>query len=345
MKKRYFCIVAAGLLLMSCAGSSDKGPSNIASAGDVTALRHDLAQVSCPVESDLRGEGVGTNASEALSMAQAEIARQIHSSVQAVNTSLKRSERNEGKETITASFSMRNEVSSSLENAEDARLVKSSNIVGAVGTVACMSRSDAVKPYLVQKSQKSDSLSRSLLSYFEQTNPKEKIRLASEIESLYYSLDLVCKVISSLTVSTAIQEELKASYATFQKDFSQWKSNLKFYFMDQEYSDSRLKNLETSLFAELSKSIPMELTRERYENGVHFVMQGSVSCGKSSFGLSCKVPLVLRGESDTGESYFILEQTFKGTGRHDEDEAMNNLHANLNKKSLNPWITEIEMWK
>jgi len=342
MKKRYFCIVAAGVLFMSCAGTSGNGAPN---ASDVTALRNELAQANCPAESDLRGEGVGANASEALSLAQAEIARQIHSSVQAANTSLKRSERSEGKETITASYSMQSEVSAKLENAEDARLVKSSSIAGAAGAVACMSRVDAAKPYQVQKSQKSDSLNRSLLSYFEQTNPKEKIRLASEIETQYYALDFACKVLSSLIGSTSIQSDLESSYASFQKDFAEWKSNLKFYFIDQEFEDPRLKTLETSVFAELSKRLPMELTKERHENGVHFVMQGSVSCGKGSFGPSCKVPLVLRGESAEGDSYFMLEQTFKGSGRHDENEAMNNLYGNVNEKSLNAWIAELEKWK
>ena len=104
-----------------------------------------------------------------------QIAIQIQSSVTSISKAQVGSDVNaEGKESVTSSYERTSQVSATLRNRQDVRVLETVAREGVVGVVACMSKSDAAKPYREDYQSARDALVSSM-AVLEMTNhPLEK---------------------------------------------------------------------------------------------------------------------------------------------------------------------------
>lgn len=296
---------------------------------------------SCSDPSDIRGEGVASDYQQALAFAQKNIAAQIQSSVEATTqTSLSQTEDAANHEIIKSSFEMESRLFTHLDNAQDIHVVTTQFQNGSVKVVACMTRSDAMKPFVLKSKLLQDSLQLYAKSYEGATHPLQKneiYRLARNIYIQYLANRNVLQTFGSVDASesAAVDED----YSAMNHDFSNFLTNYAIYFTAPE------NELERSIFSVISQYFNVVLGDCKGGLLLKASSQNQ-TCKEGSVGIKCSLTLVLTGSSCEGERYFELNANVAGVGKYDESEAMERLNENVQKAEwFSEWRHELDRWR
>ncbi|MBR2307671.1 MAG: hypothetical protein IKA48_10815, partial [Fibrobacter sp.] len=148
-------------------------------------VSHELELFTCP-EGNLRGSGLAGDYDHALENAVNQIAIQIQSSVTSISKAQVGSDVNaEGKESVTSSYERTSQVSATIRNRQDVRVLETVARQGVVGVVACMAKTDAAKPYREDYQSARDALVSSM-AVLEMTNhPLEKFANYDKMTAAY----------------------------------------------------------------------------------------------------------------------------------------------------------------
>jgi len=328
-------LIPVALLLAACSSSSPKSEST-----STPVARQGAPVGVCPGD-DLRGEGVGIDYQQALVMAQKAIAGQIQSAVSASTHSRVSSvEDSDGNEIIQSSFDMETKVLTNLENAQDARVVLNHPHDGKVKVVACMSRSDAMKPFNLKARVLQDSLHLVAKSYEGTAHPLQKNKAYRSGRGMYIRYMANRNILQGFgMVDPAASAAADADYAYMHNDFSNFLASYAIYFESPE------NDLEQSVFSVVSQNF--NVVGGQCKGGL-VLRAGSqnLNCKEGGFGIKCSVSLTLSGSSCDGERYFDLQANVAGTGKYDEAEAMDRLNKNVQKAEWLPeWRRELNRWR
>lgn len=335
---KFISALFLALLIVACSSSSPQ-QENVATAKPV--LPQVQTEVSCAEESDLRGEGVGPNYQQALVIAQKGIAAQIQSSVSAVSRSVvSQVEDSDGNEIIKSSYDVEASVLTRLENAQDVKVVQNQPYKGQVKVVACMSRSDAVKPFKIKSRILQDSLHISTKAFEGALHPLLKGKFYRNGRQTYIEYVANRNILQSFgAVDSAASAAVNADYSLMHKSYSDFVAN---YVISFENPSNELEQL---VFAEISKNY--KVVGGSCKGGLH-LKAGSqnLNCKEGSLGIKCSVTLTLSGSSCEGELYFDLQASVAGAGKYDESEAMEKLNKNVQKAEwLSQWSDVLNQWR
>jgi len=329
-------LIPIALLLAACSSSSPKSD-----AQSVSVVGQGAPVGVCPDDSDLRGEGVGADYQQALVMAQKAIAGQIQSTVSASSRShVSSTEDADGNEILKSSFEMETKVLMDLDNAQDAKAVSSQPYNGKVKVVACMSRSDAMKPFNLKARVLQDSLHLVAKSYEGTVHPLQKNKTYLKGRSLYIRYVANRNILQGFgVVDSSASAAADQDYAYMHSDFSDFLSTYAIYFESPE------DDFEQSVFSVISQNF--SVVRGQCRGGL--VLKAgtqNLKCSEGGFGIKCSVTLTLSGSSCDGERYFDLQAIVAGTGKYDESEAMDRLNKNVQKAEWLPdWRRELNRWR
>lgn len=304
-------------------------------------VSHELELYTCP-EGNLRGSGLAGDYDHALENAVNQIAIQIQSSVTSISKAQVGSDVNaEGKESVTSSYERTSQVSATLRNRQDVRVLETVAREGVVGVVACMSKSDAAKPYREDYQSARDALVSSM-AVLEMTNhPLEKFANYDKMTAAYSHYRESAQVLQSLGFADN-QAEIEESYNKALEGYKEFKSRYHIYFEGVLEAEEGAK-----IFQELSKKVFLQTVLDSTcEIGLVLSLELSdPKCKEGGLGVTCTEVVALNGSSCKGETYFTLGATLKGVGRFDEEEAKQKLVNSIEKGDLlADWWKELERW-
>lgn len=324
--------------------------AGVAQAEPGKPLLEQLSQFSCPSADYIRGQGTGKNPAEARLSAQTDIALQIQSSlVSQMEFTKKSSVDAYGEETLEEAYAASTETRTSLKNAQDAKVVASLVQGEAFGSVACMSRPDAAKPYLNELAKLREDAAASLKIFNENKHPRECSKAFKQARKIFGKMILRMDVVRSLGVpyDDSISEEFSAA----QKRYSDMRSRFVLHYAKdpgEEGADAgekiEIAKLQKLFFERLSKDF--SLVESECDQGLLLKMSlQKIKCKESSFGTSCALDATLSGYSCSGEKFFDLNASVKGTGRYDESEAKERIEKSLLEGDwYEPWKNELKNW-
>lgn len=332
-------IAVAALLICACAG--DKTGVEVSSKTKMDSLHERLRLLSCPEETDLRGQGVAESPQAAQLIAQKDLASQIQASVVAA-TALKKSETvdAEGNEILRSSLDINSRVFTRLENAQDARVEASITQNEKTGVVVCMSRENAVKPYSFRAKLLQDSLHLMAKTYEGAVHPLLKNKTYKKARAAYIRFVATRNVLDSFgNPKDEVSESAEADYAYMHEDFTQFLSSYAMYFATPK------TEIERNIFSVVSQNFTV-LTGSCSGGIVLTASEGSPKCADVSMGVKCSTTISLSGSSCEGETYFTLLADVSGVARYDKSEAMDLLSKNVAKAEWLPeWRLELNRWR
>lgn len=298
-----------------------------------------LAMELCPEASNLRGVGIAMSEQEAKLLAQKDIASQIQSSVTAeIRSVAKQAVSVDGNSFYEESQSRDVVLNSHLENAADARAVSTLYNGNEFGILACMSREDAAKPFVLDYEILRDSLLLTTSVFEKILHPVEKQGSYENSLELYLRYKAVLNVLKTLEVKVDSISKADSAFAWMQAAYSTFRSEYKLYFVADE------NEFANAAFSQMSKKYPLQ--RSACESGLCLNFDVTEPrCKEGGLGVSCAVDLSLRGSSVAGEEFFRLQAVVKGNGRYEQSEAIEALQKNLNAAAwLDAWKTELDKW-
>ena len=294
----------------------------------------------CP-EGNLSGSGLAGDYDHALENAVNRIAVQIQSSVTSTSTLKTNSDiATDGNESISSSYQKESQVTATIRNRQDVRVLQTVARDGVVGVVACMDKSDAAKPFRVEYQEARDALVSVIAVISMVTHPLEKFDNYDKMKAAYARYRESSHILQSLGFNED-QGEIEENYRKAIEAYSDFKSRYKIYI------DGAIETEEgRDIFEQLSKDIKIQSLEESCEDGLVLELEiAAPKCKEGGFGVSCSEMVALTGKSCGGETYFTLGGTLKGIGRMDENEAKANLIKNSKKNDfVLKWKKELERW-
>lgn len=332
------------LLLVACSSGTIQKEAEpaVAVATSAESLLNESATVSCPAETDLRGEGVAADYEQALTIAQKSVSAQIQSTVSASSRSkVVQTEDADGNEIVQSSFDLESKVLTRLENAQDVKVVSNETVAGGkVKVVACMSRSDAMKPFVLKSRILQDSLYLLSKTYEGASHPIQKNKAYKDVRREYISYVTNRNILESFgMVDQAASAVADSEYVAVHSDFANFLMSYAFYFATPE------NEMEQSIFSVVSKNF--SVIGGECKGGI-ILKAGSqnLNCKEGSLGIKCSVTLTLTGSSCEGERYFDLQETVAGSGKYTEAEAIEKLNKNIQKAEwFAEWRRELNRWR
>ncbi len=302
-----------------------------------------LQSYACPNGDDLRGLGFADDASAALALAQKDISAKIQSVVVAKTVETRRADVDAaGKESIQSSFEAKTQVFTQLQNAQDARPVATLTVGGKFGVAACMTRSDAAKPFVRELEITQDSLMLALKIFDEQKHPIVKNNAFKAAQDLYARTVSIETLLAGLGVAS--ENKTKTVFDSAQQNYNAFRSQYAFYFQT-EGADASMQQLRRAVFERFSAKYPVR-TAECKDGLLLKLELSPVECAEGSLGISCTTDLFLSGSNSEGESYFGLHAKVNGSGRYDVNEAKSRLKDNISKGDwFNEWVPELDKWR
>lgn len=234
---KFLVASAVAFVLCSCAGSASKddaaearAKAEAAYADSVRMSQMDPAQVSCPADLGLRGQGVAGSYQTALMLAQRDIAAQIESEVKSKTEVSTTSETDaEGNEIVQSSYAARSQLLTKLENAQDAKVVFQREKEGKISVVACMSYANAALPFQKKFGSLQDSVKLGIAIFQKQTHPLERHEAYKKAKNQFAKMQAVEHILAGLgfadTSSAALNrefEQVKTGYAQFRAGFAMY---------------------------------------------------------------------------------------------------------------------------
>lgn len=289
----------------------------------------------------MRGSGLAGDYDHALENAVNRIAVQIQSSVTSTSTLKTNSDvAADGNESITSSYQKESQVTATIRNRQDVRVLQTVARDGVVGVVACMDKSDAAKPFRVEYQEARDALVSVIAVISMVTHPLEKFDNYDKMVAAYARYRESSHILQSLGFNED-QGEIEENYRKATEAYIDFKSRYKIYI------DGAIETEEGRvIFGQLSKDFKIQSLEESCEEGLVLELETAMpKCKEGGFGVSCSEMVALTGKSCGGETYFTLGGTLKGIGRMDETEAKANLLKNTVKNDfVVKWKKEIERW-
>lgn len=320
---------------------SQQMQSAVESSGPLLEM---LQSHACPNADDLRGQGVADNASSALTIAQKDIAAKIQSVVVAKTEETRKSNVDAaGNETLQSSFETNTQVITRLQNAQDARSIATLTQGGKFGVVACMTKSDAAKPFIRESALLQDSVKLALKIFEEQKHPvirNNAFKAASEMYSRSLSIGALLE-----GLNVRFDNKVKADFESGQQKYNEFRSQYAFYYQVVN-SDASVAPQVRSVFERISAKYPLRVA-DCSNNGLLLKLDvAQETCSEGSLGIACTTTLNLEGSSCDGESYFSVNAKVKGSGRYDVNEAKERLNENISKGDwFNDWTVELDKWR
>ena len=308
------------------------------------SLSEMLQAHACPNADDLRGQGIADNASSAVTIAQKDIAAKIQSVVIAKTEETRKSNVDAaGNETLQSSFETNTQVITQLQNAQDARSIATLAQGGKYGVVACMTKSDAAKPFIRESALLQDSIKLALKIFEEQKHPvirNNAFKAASEMYSRTLSIGTLLE-----GLNVRFENKVKADFESEQQKYNEFRSQYAFYYKVDE-SDMSVMPQRRAVFERISAKYPVRVA-DCSNNGLLLKLDVSPeSCSEGSLGIACTTTLNLDGSNCDGESYFSVRAKVKGSGRYDVNEAKERLNENISKGDwFNEWAVELDKWR
>ncbi len=297
----------------------------------------------CPNADDLRGQGIADDPNSALVIAQKDIAAKIQSVVVAKTDETRKSNVDAfGRETIESSFEANTQVFTQLRNAQDAKPVATLTGAGKYGVVACMSKSDAAKPFLNEANLLQDSVTLALKIFEEQKHPVIKNNAFKAAQEMYARMQLDVALLAGLGVN--FENKVKGALDLGQQNYNAFRAQYAFYYKVDDF-DQSVQQQRRAVFERLSVKYPVRAAE--CVNGLLLKLDVSpVACSEGSLGISCTTDLYLTGSNCDGEDYFSLHAKVKGSGRYDVNEAKNRLNDNISRGDwFNEWTQELDKWR
>jgi hypothetical protein len=308
------------------------------------SLSEMLQAHACPNADDLRGQGIADNASSALTIAQKDIAAKIQSVVVAKTEETRKSNVDvAGNETLQSSFETNTQVITQLQNAQDARSIATLTQAGKFGVVACMTKSDAAKPFVREAALLQDSVKLALKIFEEQKHPVIRNNAFKAASDMYSRILSIGTLLEGLNVK--FDNKVKADFETEQQKYNDFRSQYAFYYQVLN-SDASVAPQIRAVFERISAKYPLRVA-DCSNNGLLLKLDVSPeSCSEGSLGIACTTTLNLEGSNCEGESYFSVNAKVKGNGRYDVNEAKERLNENISRGDwFNEWAVELDKWR
>ncbi|MCL2259861.1 MAG: LPP20 family lipoprotein [Fibromonadales bacterium] len=298
-----------------------------------------LSVVQC-ASGDFRGVGIAQNENEAIAQARSMIASQIKSSVSYKSESKTDQRIVAGKEQLDSRNTMRTQQESNLLNAQDVQVKTSIVKSGSYGVVACMSRTNAAKPYAARQMRIADSLSILAQAVSVEKSPKSK-RALWQRTSVFYSEYLENdKVLQSLGLPSEKNEEILKLYEFVKSDYQNFCSNQEIYWAGADNYGSKI------LHSKLSGDFVMK--PGKCENGLQLsLLDSDVQCEyKASLGnYMCLFRPILKGESCAGEVFFQLPlNPALSIASKTPQAAENKLEVRIRNADIGEWKQDLKKW-
>ena len=322
------------------AAKSPNAPVAVESSVPLSEMLHSHA---CPNADDLRGQGIAANASSAITIAQKEIAAQIQSVVVAKTEETRHSNVDvAGNETLRSSFESNTQVITKLQNAQDAKPIITLTQAGSYGVVACMTKSDAAKPFIREANLLQDSVVLALKIFEEQKHPIIKNNAFKAARDMYVQTLSIVSVLEGLGFNQ--ENKVKESFEAEQRKYNDFRSQYAFYYQLDE-ADASVLSQRRAVFERISAKYPVRAAA--CSKGLLLKLDvSSEVCKDGSLGVSCTADLNLSGSNCEGEPYFSVHAKVKGSGRYDVNEAKERLNANIaNGDWFNEWTSELDKWR
>jgi hypothetical protein len=323
--------------------TSENGSSQLQSVAESVSLSEMLNSHACPNADDLRGQGIADNASSALTIAQKDIAAKIQSVVVAKTEETRKSNVDAaGNETLQSSFETNTQVITQLQNAQDARSIATLTQAGKFGVVACMTKSDAAKPFVREAALLQDSVKLALKIFEEQKHPIIRNNAFKAASDMYARTLAIGTVLEGLGVK--FEDKVKTDFVSEQQKYNEFRSQYAFYYKVDD-SDASIMQQRRAVFERISAKYPVRVAE--CSNGLLLRLDVSPeSCSEGSLGIACTTTLNLDGSNCDGESYFSVHAKVKGSGRYDVNEAKERLNENISKGDwFNEWAVELDKWR
>jgi len=290
---------------------------------------------------EFRGVGVGTNEKEALGEAKADLAKQIHSSVQVSEKYSQSQNVRNGKENLGSDFVSETLVEASLLNAHDARTISVEQRGDKVSTIVCMSRADAAKGFIERQQLVADTLELVSRALQAAEHPKQKNEAWLRIQALWHEFIRIQNLLDGWEINKSkLFDSANAAYSARRNEYVTYCQNAKLH-----WNPERETLYSEIVFSKLSGSIKMEKSNCT-SMGISLVYKNSEPECMVKFGLnSCSYTQSLSLRSCDGIEYLQLKNDI--TGAHQkQDFALEKLQSNLKSAEFwNQWIQEIQQWR
>lgn len=263
----------------------------------------EIEQVKCPSLTDLRAVGFGENYSRALHYAVGEIGRQISSSVHVVSQSRKTSLRDtSGQENQSSSYDVNSTITVKVENLQDVRVIKELKRGGETAVVACMHRSDAIKPYWPNYEKYEKLLSRSIEEY-KADEPYRKMNAVTDADSIYEKFFYYGSFVKGIDPSNTGFDLRNREYLEMQRDFSHFRAEYTIY-LNANREGAVYSNFVHQIFDE--SKVKKGGDACRYGIVIDF-NQGPPQCSDSFVGNKCTIPVKIDVRSCSGKDIYSTE--------------------------------------
>jgi hypothetical protein len=292
----------------------------------------------CPA-GEFRGVGIGRTEGEALSIAHAELAKQINSSVKVTTEHSVSQKMLNGNESLGSAYKSRAVIESSLANAHDARVAHKKQSGGRIGVTVCMSKADAAKGFLERQRIAADSLEMLSGTSLNEKRPKLKNDAWGKTQTLWNQFMGIQNLLEGWKIESKYLEQASVSYAKARDDYKDYCKNMKVHWEDSgnECSDAT--------FAAFSKKAKME--KSKCAGGLRLRFACTEKCKSASYGMECSFEPSLAIESCEGERYSLLraKEPVTGFDMHSASRAKENLIENLPKAAFfSEWEKEVKEW-
>jgi hypothetical protein len=289
----------------------------------------EIEQVKCPSLTDLRAVGFGENYSRALHYAVGEIGRQISSSVHVVSQSRKTSLRDtSGQENLSSSYDVNSTITVKVENLQDVHVIKELKRGGETAVVACMHRSDAIKPYWPNYEKYEKLLSRSIEEY-KADEPYRKMNAVTDADSIYEKFFYYGSFVKGIDPSNTGFDLRNREYLEMQRDFSRFRA---------EYTIYLNANRESAVYASFVRQILDESEVKKGGDACHHGIvidfnQGSPGCSDSGVGNVCSIPIKIDVRTCSGKGLYSTEVKLSAMVDRPDDKDEKELEGVILKKT------------
>ncbi|GHV17065.1 hypothetical protein AGMMS49938_17620 [Fibrobacterales bacterium] len=325
-------------LILGCSSAPTVAPSP--HSKQTPNLHETLEEIRCEVN-ELKGYDVAENFETALGKSRAQISLQVQSSIENQSELIQKMVQQNGMEYNETYWENLIRQNTKLLNAQDARVVFRKMQNGETGVVACMSKSDAAKPYLVKINRLSDSLELFIGEELSQNHPLKKKNAFIKSNELYANFLVTSQIIQTLGAGGDNQANIEYKYRSMQDDFKNFRSKYEFIL---QIDGTQIGNIITQ---KLSSRYKLSRTGECESGlGVQIKQKKSkIECSPSSFGETCYYELVLLGGScDNVNEWFVLREVIKANDSNAEFAKKRLLRKLENDSFWNAWFFELDKW-
>jgi hypothetical protein len=328
------------LVFLGCASGTAKQQEAAPAAPPPAPAERSLDYLQC-AGSEFRGFGIGGGREDALKAAYSDLAKQVSSSIQVVETRGKSQSVYKGMEDISSEYASKIVIKANLSNISDAYVLRmEQRLNGNMETVVCMSRANAAKGFIERERLIADSLDLLADAALSAEHPKRKNEAWRKSQMLWGEAIKVLGLLENWGVLPAAPGMASEAYSKIRDDYKNYCQSQKVY-----WEDSAEGECSSASFSELSRRVKIE--RSQCLSGLKFKFSCGERCKSSSYGIECFFEPSLAIESCNAELYSLLrvKETISGTDMYSENKAKEKLVEKLpSAVFFNEWEMEIKEW-